>query len=181
MPVKKYLDLSGFFRFPIVPGTLGYVANATFDCSYETSISELASGKKVSPTMSRSISKDEPAKLKLNRPLKIALGADFYPFLDFMSISAKLGMGVRNPFPQVKGESYSFMEYYLAFTINLKNILKATISTEFTDEIYIQRLVGVLNLRAFELDTGISLQSPTLTKSFSLAGLGVYIGTAFGF
>ena len=63
---------------------------------------------------------------------------------------------------------------------SLANILNTAIGIHYTDRLWKNSLDLALNLRVFELDIGLSLQSQDFIKSWSGAGLGVTLGLKFG-
>lgn len=127
------------------------------------------------PEMGQSIPLENP--FYINRPMKINAYAVYNP-IGFLTLVGGGGCGIRHPF----GEGfYMYPEYYFSATVSLFDILKATASTEYTDEMFKHQLTGVFNLRFFELDLGVSLQSGNFVQSFNMAGFGAKIGVVLGF
>jgi hypothetical protein len=91
---------------------------------------------------------------------------------------AGAGFGIRRPFSEA---AVFYPEYYLGFTVNLIDILKVRVSTEYTDQIFIHQFGTTFNVRVFQLDFGISTQSSNFIKSLSVAGIGAYTYVTFGF
>lgn len=113
----------------------------------------------------------------INRPLKIAAYGIYNP-VKLLTLVGGGGVGIRRPFTD---SYYVYPEYYFSATVSLLDILKASVSTEYTDEIFKHELTGIVNLRFFELDLGVSLESGNFAQSFNMAGLGAKVGVVLGF
>ncbi|MBR6582340.1 MAG: hypothetical protein IKK80_01850, partial [Treponema sp.] len=90
-------------------------------------------------------------------------------------------IAVRNPGAQNKDEVFSYTEYMLGCRLSLANLLSLYLSTEYTDEIYMQKASLSLNVRLFEIVTGIATSSSSFTKTFQGSGLGAFVTVYVGF
>lgn len=115
----------------------------------------------------------------IHRPMKLNAYVKFAPFGDFVSVIGGVGMGIRSPFSE---NASVFGEYYLGGNVSiLGGLLGASVSTEYTNQIYVHKAEASVGLRAVELDVAVSLQGPDFTRSFSGSGFGLDITFAFGF
>lgn len=176
---NKRFDVRADMRFPIVPAKLD--TNMNVKNSFNMSMNIMGMTKGESPkqepmTNDITLTKlDDP--VKLNRPLKFNAYAD-YKLLGFLDFTAGGGLGIRRP---GSDDFYAYPEYYLAAGINLFQMLKASVSTEYTDQLFRHAFNFVLNLRFVEVDAGVSLEASNFAKSFTGAGLGGYVGVVVGF
>lgn len=176
------LRITGSVRMPIAPGTLNYCSVERFGMHYATNVSSIIGGEMLTENepFDYKIGEWNDAKYKVNRPFKFNGMVEFRPFGDLATFDAGLGLGVRNPFSGDENEIHAFAEYYLGAGVNVLGIVGATISTEYTNEIFRHQLGTMFNLRLFELDLGVSTQSANFSTSFKLAGFGAYVNVAFG-
>jgi hypothetical protein len=65
--------------------------------------------------------------------------------------------------------------------LNLKRIFSLSLSSGYRERIWRQGAAIMLNLRVFQLDVGVSLQSQDFVESFKLKGLRAAAGLRFGF
>jgi hypothetical protein len=103
--------------------------------------------------------------------------AKYQPFeaTPWFSLIPSLGFSLNPLFAQLGS-----VEGGLSARINLSNLFIATIGINYNDRRWKNSIDLILNLRAFELDFGISFQSFDFAKSFQGAGFGVAIGLKFG-
>ena len=73
------------------------------------------------------------------------------------------------------------MEGGLTGILNLRNIFLLKGGINYNNRIWINSLDFILNIRALELNIGISSQSQQLKKSFNYSGVGVNVGVKLGF
>lgn len=111
------------------------------------------------------------------RPFKMLFRADWRPFVDikFISFVPTLGFAV-NP---MYSKPASF-EGGIKANANLSNILLASLGIGYHDRVWINSLDLGLNLRVFQFDLGLSLQSADFVKSWSGGGFGLNVGFRFG-
>lgn len=194
------LNLRVNARIPIVPGKLDRNINVKYTYGFEENLigmvlpPEEDANAEQKPADKKPAEAEKPAEpapaepeigksvpladpFYINRPMKINAYAIYNP-IGFLTLVGGGGCGIRHPFGE---EFYVYPEYYFAATVSLLDILKATVSTEYTDEMFKHELTGIVNLRVFELDLGVSLQSGNFAQSFNMAGFGAKIGVALGF
>lgn len=178
VPITKHLDIRADGRIPIMPGKMDAKVNVKAEMDIDTSLKEMSSGsfKPEAPNYLMTTSELE-TPIEVSRPLKFHAYVDYNP-VNVLELTAGAGLGVRHP----GSDSVSYYpEYYASVGVNLIDLLKASVSTEYTDEVFIHSLSAVLNLRFLEVDAGVSLQSPTFARSFDAAGLGANVSVIVGF
>jgi len=119
---------------------------------------------------------DDPPKIY--RPFTMLFYAKWRPFESSpgFSLIPSLGFSI-NPLYVKHGS----IEGGLSVRFDAANIFITTIGINYNDRKWKNSIDFVLfNLRAFELDLGISFQSSDFVKSFKGAGLGVSVGLRFG-
>ena len=179
VPFTKRLSLSVDGRFPLVPAKLD--ANLNVKAKYDVSgnIMDLAGGGSVKQTPMETTMTTSPLNdlYKVNRPLKLNAYFNYKPF-GFLRFKAGGGFGIR----RVGSENpLAYPEYYADCTVSLFEMLRATLSTEYTDLLFKHQLEAVVNLRLVDLDAGVSFQASNFLSSFKLAGLGAHVGVIIGF
>lgn len=180
-PYSSMLILSGSLRIPIYPGHLNYVSYYSFAMQYETKLSELANGdfSSLIPEMDSGLS--EETYYSIHRPFKLNAQVDFMPLGDFLVFTSQLGLGVRNPLANSHDETRVYPEYYFGATIKSGGLAKATVSTEYTDELFKHQISGMINLRVFQMELGFATASASMASSFRGAGFAAYVTTSWGF
>ena len=114
--------------------------------------------------------------LKVTRPFKMLAWAEWQPFdTEMITFIPTLGFAV-NPLYVNPGS----FEGGVKSRLNLANIFLATLGIGYHDRLWVNSLDLALNLRAFQLDIGLSLQSADFAKSWSGGGFGLGIGLKFG-
>ena len=178
-----FVDLTGYIRMPIVPGRFAYANQSTVSMHYVTNIKALTSGEPSEENQDFQFTSGEwnSTDYKINRPFKLNASAAIQPLGSLLNLKGLFGFAVKNPFSDVEGEALVYPEYYLGATVSLFDIIKTSVSSEYTDQIFKQQLVFVANVRFLELDTGVSFQSSNFTSSFRAAGFGAFVTFIMGF
>ena len=179
LPFGKKLVFSGKARIPIVPGSYQYKYSSYYEAT--TTMNLLDSSLNSSETNGniKDFSKEVlEEKIYINRPMKFNLYADYLLVGNVLKLRAGGGMGVFRPFLT---DSFTYPEYYFSAGINLFDFIKASISTEYTSQIFKHQIALGINVRLIELDCGVSLQSTDFMKSFSNNGFGAYAIVSIGF
>jgi hypothetical protein len=112
------------------------------------------------------------------RPFKMLFWADWRPFEIpgiFITFKPILGFSINPLYVEVG----SFEGGILA-TLDLGHLFIVRAGIGYYDRLWKNSLDLALNLRAFELDLGISLQAPSFEKSWAGGGLGIKFGMKFG-
>lgn len=179
LPFGRKLAFSGIARIPVVPGSYKFKYSSYYET---TSTMNLLDSSKNSSEIDGNINDfskevlDE--KIYINRPMKLNVYANYYPMGNIVQFCAGAGIGVYHPF---LNESFVYPEYYLSAGVNLIDLIKASISTEYTNQIFKHQIAFGINIRLIEIDCGVSLQSTNLMKSFSNNGFGAYAIVSVGF
>ena len=179
LPFGRKLVFSGKARIPIVPGSYQYKYSSYYEAT--TTMNLLDSSLNSSETNGniKDFSKEVlEEKIYINRPMKFNLYADYLLMGNVLKLRAGGGMGVFRPFLT---DSFVYPEYYFSAGINLFDFIKASISTEYTSQIFKHQIALGINVRLIELDCGVSLQSTNFMKSFSNNGFGAYAIVSIGF
>jgi hypothetical protein len=114
--------------------------------------------------------------IKIYRPFTMLFYAKYRPFESpVFSLIPSLGFSINRLYTQLGS-----VEGGLSARWDISNIFITTIGINYNDRQWKNSLDFVLNLRAFELDLGISFQSSDFAKSFQGAGFGVGVGLKFG-
>lgn len=176
------IDLTGYIRMPIVAGRFAYANQSAVSMHYVTNIKTLTSGEPSEENQGFQFTSGEwnSTDYKINRPFKINASAAIQPLGSLLNLKGLFGFAVKNPFSDVEGEALVYPEYYLGATVSLFDIIKTSISSEYTDQIFKQQLVFVANVRFIELDTGVSFQSSNFESSFRAAGFGAFVTFIMG-
>jgi len=116
------------------------------------------------------------------RPFKMLLTADFYPlyFLNempnrYLILSPVLGFSINTLFVQPAA-----IEVGLKVSTDLANMFIPSISFFYEDQMWKNKFDFAFNLRAFQLNLGVAMQSQDFLKSWTGAGLRVNVGLIFG-
>lgn len=168
-------SLDAVCRIPLIPGRLYNKSSVSGGTSYKMNIMDFENSEKKSkePTV-----KNEESYLALNRPLKLGLYADKNLLGTLLTARGGVGLGVQRPFCD---GAFAYPEYYLGMSLNLLNIVKMGLSTEYRDQLFIHQIGATLNVRVLQLDVGISSQSASFKKSFEVSGVGAYAYITMGF
>jgi hypothetical protein len=114
------------------------------------------------------------------RPLRFDFYAHYKPFsTSFIVLKPNIGFSALT----VYGYEASEMCFNagLEAQLNLKRIFSLSLASGYRERIWRHGLGLMLNLRVFQLDLGMSLQSQGFVESFGLKGLGVAVGVRTGF
>ena len=176
LPLSRQLVVSADVRLPMVPATINNKFAMNFESHTELSAETLKDFKFEQPEPK--ITGESNLNYKVHRPMKLMVYGDYYPLGNFIDLRAGAGMGLYHPFMDT---SIPYLQYYLGATANLIGILKLSLSTEYTDRVFIHQLGTVFSLRFIEVDTGLSIQSSDFAKSFQVSGLGGYVVFCMGF
>lgn len=174
-PLSKTLNLGATCRIPVIPGYLYNKANVNTGFEYKMKITDFSNAEKTSKDITVT---NEAAKLAIHRPLKVNAYLDKNLLGTLFNARAGGGFGIRRPFSD---DAVFYPEYYLGLTLNLIDMLKIGVSTQYKDQLFIHQLGTTFNLRLIQWDFGISTQSSSFKKSLSVAGVGAYTYITVGF
>lgn len=171
----KTFDLEATCRIPILPGRLNYKSNIQGGSDYNVKLTDFNNSEKTDRETTVTNVKET---LMINRPMKLDVYADKDLLGSLFNARAGAGFGIRRPFSDA---AVFYPEYYLGFTVNLIDIVKVRVSTEYTDQLFKHELGTTLNVRVVQFDIGVSSQSSSFKKSMAVAGLGGYAYLTMGF
>lgn len=172
--LSQMLGMQVDFRIPVYPGKLFSKTTYVIDFSYNAQVKNFSDGQ---TSENINFITDESEFIYVTRPMYLMGYLNFSPVY-LIDLRGGLGFGIRHPFVQ---NSYAYFQYYLGASLKLGGIFKSTISTEYTNQIFINQLTMNFNFRVMEIDAGVSLQSADFAKSFSTSGLGAYVRYSIGF
>jgi len=114
---------------------------------------------------------------KIYRPFTMLFYAHYRPSeeSDILTLIPSLGFSLNWLYPQIFA-----LEGGLSARFDFANILIPVFGINYNDRTWKNSIDLVFNLRAFELDFGLSTQSQDFIKSFKGAGLGVNFGLKLG-
>lgn len=174
-PITNSFLVSGTCRIPVFPGYLDNKATINGGFEYKMKLTDFESSEKKTRDVTVT---NETAKLVVHRPLKLNVYAEKNLLGTLFNLKGGAGFGIRRPFCDA---AVFYPEYYLGFTLNLIDIFKVRLSTEYTNQLFIHQLGTTLNIRILQLDLGVSTQSSSFTKSMAVAGIGAYAYVTMGF
>jgi len=184
-PLFNWLDIGvDIINIPLVLAKLnhymGIDGEAYFDSS-KINIADLINGGEI-PEDAYGYPKDYEIKYKsdgskkIYRPFTMLSYVKYRPFKSpIFSLIPSLGFSINPLYTR-----HASIEGGLSVQLNLSNIFIHTIGINYNDRRWKNNIDFVLNLRAFELDFGISFQSSDFVKSFQGAGFGVNAGLKLG-
>ena len=175
VPIKDYFNIDATCRIPIIPGHLNYKSNVTGGFDYDVKFTDFENAKQTKRDI---VVSNEETSLAINRPMKINAYLDKNLLGTLFNARAGAGVGIRRPFSD---DAVFYPEYYLGFTLNLIDIFKLGISTAYKDQLFIHQLGTTVNIRIIQIDLGLSSQSSSFKKSFSVPGVGAYAYVTVGF
>jgi hypothetical protein len=113
---------------------------------------------------------------KIYRPFTMLFYANYRPSdQEILSLIPSLGFSLNWLYPQIFA-----LEGGISARFDFANIFIPVLGINYNDRKWRNSIDFVLNLRAFELDLGLSTQSQNFIKSFQVAGLGVNFGIKLG-
>lgn len=177
LPLTRRVTLSADTRIPLMPGEFKKVINMKYNFDYKVNVQKMSDAKEPEST-SPEFSDPVEALYKINRPIFLNGYIDYMPIGKLLDLRAGAGFGVNHPFME---DAFWYPQYYLGMKLNLINLFKLGLSTEYTKENFKHQAAVTLNLRLIQLDLGVSAQSASFIKSFASAGLGAFAYVTVGF
>ncbi len=173
--LTKSLKIDTTCRIPIIPGHLNYKSNVQGGFDYKMKLTDFENAEK---TERETTVTNVEESLAVHRPLKLDVYLDKNLLGSLFNARAGAGFGIRRPFSDA---AVFYPEYYLGFGINLIDMIKVGVSTQYKDQLFIHQLGTTFNIRLIQLDLGISSQSSSFKKSLSVGGVGAYAYLTVGF
>jgi hypothetical protein len=178
--ILSFLNIGAdIIHIPLIPSHLKYQMNITGNIAVDGS--ELIAGGSLDiPNLDTVIQQNyaSNASKSVMRPLRFDFYGRFHwgnKRFDWLSIRPNIGFTMLNP-----AEEFWF-NAGLDLRLNLANILIFHIGTGYEETLWKHRAGFALNLRVFELDVEVGLQSQDFVKSFQLTGLQAGVGVRIGF
>jgi hypothetical protein len=184
-PLLDVLDIGvDIINIPLVTANLNHYmqieGEAYFDSS-KINIDDLLDGGEIPEDVygypeDFKIKYNNDGSTKIYRPFTLLSYAKYRPFKSpIFSLIPSFGFSLNPLYAELAS-----LEGGLNIRLDLANIFITTIGVNYNDRRWKNSIDFVFNLRAFELDFGISFQSSDFVKSFQGAGFGVSAGLKFG-
>ena len=162
-------------RIPVLPGHLNYKSNVKTGFDFKMKVTDYQNAETTKQDVT--ITSTE-TNLAVHRPLKASLYIDKNMLGTLFNLHAAGGIGIRSPFCD---QAIIYPEYYVGFTLNVFDIFRLGVSTEYTDQVFIHQVGTTVNIRLIQIDLGLSSQSSDFKKSWSVPGVGAYAYVTVGF
>ncbi|MDR1785848.1 MAG: hypothetical protein LBR23_05205 [Spirochaetaceae bacterium] len=170
-PLSSKVDIAlGVKHIPIRPGTLTKKAALGDGQTNRVSGEDLIAGEVDGLLPDFENIAFETADLQVSRPIEAGLSVSLRP-LSWFSLLPSINLVFDEPF---------FFEYSLGTEIHWKKWISATLSTNYEDRIFVQRLQLGFNLRLLEVDLAVQSSSSNFLRSFLLTGAGFGVAFKFG-
>jgi hypothetical protein len=176
LPFSKSFSVDFDLRLPIAPGHIKKVSNVTSHYSYDAKFTDISNG--TTTQEEPKFSGYEDCDFVIHRPLKFNVYLDKNLLGTLFNARAGAGFGIQRP---MSDEADFYPQYYLGLTLNLIDLFKLGVSTEYTDQIFKHQIGTTFSLRFIQLDVGANVQSSSFKKSMEVAGLGAYAYVTVGF
>lgn len=179
--LNKDISLLGSVKMPFVPSKLSYKTQMKVTSQWETTIIDAAQGNMTTPEIEyENLSEASRVTYRLNRPLKIGVGADFHPWNNLMSYYGTLGLCVEHPFAPSWDDVDFYIDYLFGLRISILNALNLNVSTQRIDKVFCQKMAVGVNLRLIEVNVGLASASTDFVSSFSQSGLNAFFDFHLG-
>ena len=175
-PLSKSLSLDFDVRIPVAPGHIKKVSTVTSHYSYDAEFQDISNGKTTEEEPK--FSGYEDCDFVIHRPLKASVYLDKNLLGTLFNARAGAGFGIQRP---LSDEAVFYPEYYLGLTLNLIDLFKLGVSTQYKDQLFIHQVGTTLSLRFIQFDVGINTQSSSFKKSVEVSGVGGYAYITVGF
>jgi hypothetical protein len=187
-PLSKALGLTEKSRFldfdvaldlinvPLLPASMrSYTEMNGWISSYGINLDDFFNNIETSGG-TNSVTSDKGSK-NAYRAFKMIASAKWRPFMgkEMLTVSPSLGFCI-NP---LYVSSLS-LEAGIKARLDIANRFIATAGVNYKDRIFINSLDLALNMRSFELNLGVSMQSHSFLKSWTVGGLGINFGLKLG-
>jgi len=187
-PLLRQLTLGVDFSnipLPFLGATVNHYArfrgNVFFDTSY-IDLGDLIDGARL-PDGAHGFSTEDfvfgmlPNGRRIRRPFAMLLHANYRPFggRQIVALLPSFGFSINRLYARIAG-----LEGGLSARLNLGNVLVTTVGINYNDRRWQNSIAWAFNLRLFEIDLGLSSQSPDFVQSFRGAGIGATFGFKMG-
>lgn len=162
-------------RIPVLPGHLNYKSNVKTGFDFKMKVTDYQNAETTKQDVTITTTE---TNLAVHRPLKASAYFDKNMLGTLFNLHAAGGIGIRSPFCD---QAVIYPEYYVGFTLNVFDIFRLGVSTEYTDQVFIHQVGTTVNIRLIQIDLGLSSQSSDFKKSWSVPGVGAYAYVTVGF
>jgi hypothetical protein len=172
-PLLSKLDVAVDLRhIPLYGARMPYEVNFTTDVNM--SMDSLLKGK--SPEIENPFENMDSFEFKksnkiIYRPFELGLAAAWRP-LSWLALHPSFSFVFDEPF---------YVEYATGVELHWSKWISATLSTNYQDRLFAQRLNLMFNMRVLELEFMLQSCSSDFIKSFQGAGVGAGVGVKLGF
>ena len=180
--LKENFDIGGYITTPLVPGRMKH------------KVSALATLSVRSDSLMRMMFDDESADSKaelsdavysgadyiVNRPLRLGAECAWRPVGNWLTLRAKAGVALRNPFGADFGVKSFYPEYKLGVDIVGIGMFGLGLNSQYTKKVFAHGIDIMLNFRAIEFDISAAVCSPSLVQSFKGEGVTAAFGVKLG-
>jgi len=174
-PVNEAADLRIAGRVPVIPGKLNQITYVQGEYIIDTKVMDASEAELQSTDL---VSATIDAEYSINRPIKANAYYTIKPMGSFLYFVIGAGLGVYHPFLD---SMHIYPEYFLGVNFSMADIIKLSVSTEYTEQVFKHQLTSGFSVRFVELNLGVSFQSASMTKSFSGSGMGGFVTVSYGF
>lgn len=177
IPVTRAISVDAEARIPLIPGELkrrtSFVSHYSYDAD---SIMTIADAK--SDYTEPEFKNEEEVSLSVHRPLKAGAYLNQDLMGGLLSLRAGGGFAMQRP---LSDSYFIYPEYYIGAGLNLIDMFKINVSTQYKDQVFIHQLGTTLNVRFIQVDVGASFQSADFIMSCQGSGFGAYAYVTVGF
>lgn len=174
-PFTDSFSVDASCRIPVLPGYLDHKVEIEGGFDYKVKLSEFKNSDK---TDRETVVTNTKETISLHRPLKFNVYVDKNLAGNLFNARAGGGFGIRRPYSDL---AVVYPEYYFGFTLNLIDVFKLGISTQYKDQVFIHQIGTTINVRIIQLDIGVSTQATNIMKSLAVGGMGAYAYVTMGF
>jgi hypothetical protein len=176
-PLYSWIDLGvDIINIPLVPGSLNQYMLAGGGISLNSGKVKFDGDILEDALNTQDSTKYGTDKKYILRPFKTVFYANYRPLdKESLTLIPRLGFSINHVYT-----TPASLEIGANVRYDINNRFIAALGVNYEDRMWKNSIDLVLNLRAFELDIGASMQAPGFLKSWQLAGYGLNFGLKFG-
>lgn len=181
-PLFDTLDVGGYANIPIVPARLkGKVsATATLSAQCDSIMRVITDDSKFEKTAEITDAVYSDANYAVNRPMRFGAECAWRPVGNWLTLRAKAGVALRNPFGADFGIKSFYPEYKLGVDIVGIGMFGLGLNSQYTKKVFAHGIDIMLNFRAIEFDISAAVCSPSFVQSFKGEGVAAAFGVKLG-
>lgn len=184
-PIIKNMDLIISGRIPIIPGKLNQRIKYRDDSiAVDLNVGDFIINQNDNTKQLNSENNESGFGMEdlaepyyINRPLKLSAYTIYSPIRE-VSFVAGGGFVINHPFDSVNVSF--FPEYYGSVILNFLDFIKLSLSTEYTNQIFIHEISAALDLLFVEVHAGLSMNAANFVNSFNFKGIGGHVSISLG-